>query len=69
MARIFGVGHCVMDQLMLVKNHPVADSKNMALARAECVGGPVPSALVAAARMGSECIFAGQVGDELQRRH
>ncbi|MCA9784580.1 MAG: hypothetical protein KC518_13430 [Candidatus Cloacimonetes bacterium] len=64
MARLIGIGHCVQDQLMLLARYPALDSKHLALDRVECGGGPVPTALVAAARQGQTCLFVGQVGDD-----
>ncbi len=64
MARLVGLGHCVMDQLLLVERYPALDSKNTARQRRISGGGPVPTALVAAARLGCECHFSGQVGDD-----
>ena len=64
MERLTGIGHCVWDQLLLVSRYPACDSKNLALDRVECGGGPVPTALVAAARQGISCRFVGDVGDD-----
>lgn len=64
MKRLTGIGHCVWDQSLLVSRYPAPDSKNLALARTEGGGGPVPTALVAASRLGVSCRYLGLVGDD-----
>lgn len=68
MNRLTGIGHCVWDQLLLVPRYPAIDSKNLAQGRAEGGGGPVPTALVAAARQGVPCRFLGLVGEDATGR-
>jgi len=59
-----GLGQCCWDTLAVVGAYPVPDSKAQALAWEEQAGGPTATALVALARLGVACRFAGVVGDD-----
>lgn len=59
-----GLGQCCWDVLAVVGAYPSPDSKAEALAWEEQAGGPTATALVALARLGVACRFAGVVGDD-----
>lgn len=65
---ILGLGCTAVDDLLYVENYPAADSK-MPIRRWERQGGGLTgTALVAAARMGARCQYAGGFGcDELSQ--
>jgi sulfofructose kinase len=61
---VFGVGQCSLDYIGTVESFPDPDSK---CALSELIvegGGPVATALVALARWGVRCAFAGVAGDD-----
>jgi len=61
---VFGLGACVVDQFGLAPAFAHPDAKcELAEWRTE-FGGPVATALVALARWGRRCAFAGVVGDD-----
>ncbi len=63
---IIGVGSVAVDDLLYVAEYPPPDSKTRVLRRVRQCGGLTGTALVAAARAGARCCFAGVVGtDEL----
>ncbi|HEU5099102.1 MAG TPA: PfkB family carbohydrate kinase [Roseiflexaceae bacterium] len=63
---IVGVGSVAVDDLLYVAEYPPADAKARVLRRERQCGGLTGTALVAAARSGARCGFAGVVGlDEL----
>jgi len=59
-----GVGQCCWDTLTVVGAYPSPDGKAQALAWEEQAGGPTATALVALARLGVVCRFAGVTGDD-----
>jgi len=61
---IVGIGTVVVDDVVELDRFPEPDSKAPIRARWRQVGGPVPTALVAAARLGSSCAFAGKWADD-----
>ncbi|RNC68388.1 MAG: sugar kinase [Desulfuromonadales bacterium] len=61
---VAGLGQCCWDTLAVVNAYPSPDSKAEAGAWEEQAGGPVATALVALARLGVACRFAGIVGDD-----
>lgn len=65
---ILGLGCTAVDDLLYVASYPAADSK-VRIRRGERQGGGLTgTALVAAARMGARCQYAGGLGgDELSR--
>ncbi len=68
MTDVFGLGQCVVDRLGFVDTYPQPDEKReFADMRIEC-GGPIATALVALARWGRRCSFAGVVGDDDEGR-
>jgi sulfofructose kinase len=63
---ILGVGSVAVDDLLAVAAYPSADAKARVLRRERQCGGLTGTALVAAARSGARCGYAGVVGtDEL----
>ena len=63
---ILGVGSVAIDDLLAVAVYPPADAKARVLRRERQCGGLTGTALVAAARSGARCGYAGVVGtDEL----
>ena len=61
---IVGIGICCVDHLHLLEQYPDPDSKVEALDTSIQGGGPVPTALCAASRLGASSAFAGVVGDD-----
>ena len=61
---VFGLGACVVDQFGIVEQYPEPDTKREVLDWRTDFGGPVATALVALARWGRRCAFAGVVGDD-----
>ena len=65
---ILGLGCTAIDDLVYVGEFPAPDSKIQVRSRERHCGGITATALVAAARLGSSCVFAGVLGeDELSR--
>jgi ribokinase len=65
---ILGLGCTAVDDLLFVEGYPPADGKTRVLRRERQGGGLTATALVAAARMGARCVYAGTLGeDELSR--
>jgi sugar/nucleoside kinase (ribokinase family) len=63
---ILGAGAVTVDDLLYVDEYPAAESKIRVKASDRQVGGLTATALVAAARLGARCAFAGVLGrDEL----
>lgn len=62
--RLFGIGTVVLDHVLQLPAWPAANSKVQIAADWRQVGGPVPTALVMAARLGASCGFAGRWGDD-----
>ena len=63
---ILGLGCVAVDDLLYVASYPPADSKTPVQRRERHCGGLTATALVAAARMGAQCSYAGVLGqDEL----
>jgi sugar/nucleoside kinase (ribokinase family) len=61
---ILGLGATTVDDLLYVPAYPPADSKVMIQRSERQCGGLTATALVAAARLGSQCVFAGALGDD-----
>lgn len=57
-----------MDELLFVEAYPPADGKMRVLRRERRCGGLTATALVAAARLGGKCAFAGVLGEDEQSR-
>jgi sugar/nucleoside kinase (ribokinase family) len=65
---ILGLGATAVDDLLYVESYPPADSKVPVRCQERHGGGLTGTALVAAARMGARCQYAGGLGhDELSR--
>lgn len=61
---VLGLGCVAIDDLLYVAGYPEADSKIPVERCERHCGGLTATALVAAARLGSRCAFAGVLGDE-----
>jgi ribokinase len=61
---VFGLGQCSLDYLGRIDKWPAADAKCEFTDLTVQGGGPVATALVALARWGVSCSFAGIVGDD-----
>jgi ribokinase len=61
---VFGLGQCCLDYIGKVESYPPADVKCEFSDLTIQGGGPVATALVALARWGVSCTFAGVVGDD-----
>jgi len=63
---VLGLGYTAVDDLLYVEAYPPADSKARVWNRQRHCGGLTATALVAAARLGARCLYAGVLGsDEL----
>jgi ribokinase len=63
---ILGLGSVAVDDLLHVEKYPPADSKMRVQQRERRCGGLAGAALIAAARLGARCAYAGVLGtDEL----
>ncbi len=61
---ILGLGCAAVDDILYVPAYPPADGKVEVRARERHCGGLCATALVAAARLGATCAFAGALGDD-----
>lgn len=61
---VLGLGAVAVDDLLYVDEYPAAESKVRVLRRERQCGGLTGTALVAAARLGSRCAYAGVLGDD-----
>lgn len=61
---ILGLGCVAIDDLLYVDSYPPADSKVQVRRRERQCGGLTGTALVAAARLGSKCAYAGTLGED-----
>jgi sulfofructose kinase len=65
---ILGLGGVAVDDLIYVEHYPPPDAKVRVLRRERQCGGLTATALVAAARLGARCAYAGVLGkDDLSR--
>lgn len=64
MARIVGIGACVMDTLYAVPTYPREDTKMRAVSSKLSGGGPVATGLVAAAKLGESAAYLGVLSDD-----
>jgi sulfofructose kinase len=62
--QVFGLGQCCLDYIGKVKEYPPPDAKCEFSDLVIEGGGPAATALVALARWGVSCAFAGVVGDD-----
>ena len=61
---VLGLGCTAVDELLYVPEYPGADAKVRVRTRERQCGGLTATALVAAARLGARCIYAGTLGDD-----
>jgi len=61
---VLGLGCAAVDDILYVPAYPPADGKIEVRARERHCGGLCATALVAAARLGATCAFAGALGDD-----
>src|SRR5262249_48809637 len=61
---IVGLGCAAVDDLLYVPAYPPADAKAQIQRRERQGGGLTATALVAAARLGARCAYAGVLGDD-----
>ncbi|MBR2340373.1 MAG: hypothetical protein IKA74_06035 [Clostridia bacterium] len=64
MAKIVGIGACVMDTLYNIPSYPCEDRKMRALGSKLAGGGPVATGLVAAAKLGESAAYIGNLSDD-----
>jgi sulfofructose kinase len=63
---VLGLGAVAIDDILYVDSYPQADAKRQVMQHERQCGGLTATALVAAARLGSACAYAGVLGtDEL----
>jgi sulfofructose kinase len=61
---ILGLGAIAVDDLLFVDAYPPPDAKTLVLRRERQCGGLTATALVAAARLGARCAYAGVLGHD-----
>jgi sugar/nucleoside kinase (ribokinase family) len=61
---VLGLGCVAIDDLLYVASYPPADAKEPVRRRDRQCGGLTATALVAAARLGSACAYAGTLGND-----
>ncbi|MCX7032091.1 MAG: PfkB family carbohydrate kinase [Spirochaetes bacterium] len=61
---VLGLGAVAVDDLVYLEEYPRADSKVRVVRRERHAGGLTGTALVAAARLGRRCAYAGVLGDD-----
>jgi ribokinase len=61
---VYGLGQCALDYIGTVDAYPEPDLKCEIADLVIQGGGPVATALVALARWGASCVFAGVIGDD-----
>jgi len=61
---VLGLGCCAVDDLLYVQDYPAPDGKAEVLRRERHCGGLTATALVAAARLGARCAYAGTLGED-----
>ena len=59
---ILGLGAVAIDELLYIDGYPEADAKVRVQRRERQCGGLTATALVAAARLGASCVYAGTLG-------
>ncbi|MBR4335045.1 MAG: hypothetical protein IKP74_01180 [Clostridia bacterium] len=64
MARIVGIGANVCDTLITLKRYPAEDTKLKSEGVCRSGGGPVATGLVAAAKLGADCAYIGNLSDD-----
>src|SRR5262245_1153498 len=66
---VLGLGCVAVDDLLYLPSFPTPDSKVRLRRRERSCGGLTANALVAAARLGASCGFAGTIGDDDDSRY
>jgi sugar/nucleoside kinase (ribokinase family) len=66
---LLGLGCAAVDDLLYVPSYPPADSKARVAKWARQCGGLTGNALVAAARLGARCAYAGRLGNDEWSSH
>ncbi len=61
---VLGFGAIAVDDFLYVDNYPAPDSKTRVQRRERHGGGLCATALIAAAKLGARCTFAGALGDD-----
>jgi sugar/nucleoside kinase (ribokinase family) len=61
---ILGLGCIAVDDLLYVATYPAPDTKTRIVRSERQCGGLTATALVAAARLGAQCAYAGTLGDD-----
>ncbi len=61
---VLGLGAVALDHLLYVASYPPPDTKVTVLRDEQQCGGLTATALVAAARLGARCAYAGQLGED-----
>ena len=61
---VLGLGAIAVDDILFVDEYPPAEAKIRVRRRVRVAGGLTGNALVAAARLGARCGYAGLVGDD-----
>ncbi len=64
MAKIVGIGACVMDTLYSLPTYPTEDTKMRATDTKLAGGGPVATGLVAAAKLGAKAAYIGTLASD-----
>lgn len=59
---ILGLGCAAVDELLHIERYPAADSKTEVIDRHKQCGGLTAAALIAAAKLGARCAYAGSLG-------
>lgn len=65
---VLGLGCVAVDDLLVVPSYPLPETKVRLRRRERQCGGLTGTALVAAARLGARCAFAGVLGDDEDSR-
>ena len=63
---VLGLGCTAVDDILYVPEYPAADAKIEVRSRERHCGGLTATALVAAARLGARCAFAGTLGGDAE---
>jgi sugar/nucleoside kinase (ribokinase family) len=61
---VLGLGCTAVDEILYVPRYPPADAKVQVRVRERHCGGLTATALVAAARLGARCAYAGTLGED-----
>lgn len=63
--KVVGVGYNCVDMICMVEDFPVEDSSTHITSRVIQGGGAVATALVAASKLGANCAFIGNIGNDI----